>query len=101
MFAEANRALALAPDWEGAHHFYGDALARSGWSEAFDFDVERATADQTWDEVVRWAEKRTPSPRALWRRGRFERWAEALDRLGRATPRRPSDNDSPRYPPAS
>ena len=46
VFAEANRALALAPEWQGAHHLYGLALARSGWSDAFDLDVERAAADQ-------------------------------------------------------
>ena len=83
MFAEANRALALSPEWEGAHHLYGVALARAGWSEAFDFEVERAAADQTWEELVRWAEQADAVPEGLWRRGRMDRWSEALDRLGR------------------
>ena len=59
------------------------ALARAGWSEAFDLDVERAAADQAWEEVVRWAEQADAVPEGLWRRGRMDRWAEALDRLGR------------------
>lgn len=83
VFREADRALALAPDWEDAHQFYGHALARSGWTEAFDADIEQAAADQAWDEVVRWAEAADAVPEGLWRRGRFERWADALDRLGR------------------
>ena len=82
VFAEANRALALAPEWEGAHRLYGLALARSGWSDSFDRDVERAAADQAWEEVVRWAEEADAVPEGPWRRGRLERWAEALDRLG-------------------
>ena len=82
VFAEANRALALAPEWEGAHRLYGLALARSGWSDSFDCDVERAAADQAWEEVVRWAEEADAVPEGPWRRGRLERWAEALDRPG-------------------
>jgi hypothetical protein len=83
VFAEANRALALAPEWESAHHLYGLALARSGWTDAFDADVERAATDQAWPEVVRWAKEADAVPEGLWRRGRLNRWAEALDRLGR------------------
>jgi hypothetical protein len=83
VFADANRALMLAPEWEGAHHLYGLALARAGWSDAFDLDVERAAADQAWGEVARWAEQADTVPEGLWRRGRMERWAEALDKLGR------------------
>jgi Dolichyl-phosphate-mannose-protein mannosyltransferase/F5/8 type C domain len=83
VFAEANRALALAPDWEGAHHLYGSALARAGWSDTMDVDVELAATDQAWAEVVRWAEEADAIPEGLWRRGRLSRWAEALDRLGR------------------
>jgi F5/8 type C domain-containing protein/dolichyl-phosphate-mannose-protein mannosyltransferase len=84
VFAGANSALALAPEWEGSHHLYGRALARAGWSDAFDADVERAATDQAWGEVVRWAEEADAVPEGLWRRGRLERWAEALDRLGRS-----------------
>jgi hypothetical protein len=83
VFEESNRALALAPDWEGAHQLYGRALARAGWLDALDADVERAAADQAWAEVVRWAEEADAIPEGLWRRGRLTRWAEALDRLGR------------------
>jgi hypothetical protein len=84
VFGEANRALAIAPEWEGPHDLYAMALARSGWSEALDFDVERSTADQAWQEVVRWAEMADTQPEGLWRRGRMERWAQALDRLGQS-----------------
>jgi hypothetical protein len=83
VFEESNRALALAPDWEGAHQLYGRALARAGWLDTMDADVERAAADQAWGEVVRWAEEADANPEGLWRRGRFVRWAAALDRLGR------------------
>jgi Dolichyl-phosphate-mannose-protein mannosyltransferase/F5/8 type C domain len=83
VFSGANRALDLAPEWEDAHHLYSVALARAGWSETFDLDVERGTADQAWAEVVRWAEAADAVPEGLWRRGRVERWAEALDQLGR------------------
>ena len=85
VFGEVNRALALAPEWEPSHDLYGMALARGGWSDALDFDVERAAADQSWQEVVRWAEAADAQPAGLWRRGRMERWAEALDRLGQDT----------------
>ena len=84
VFGEANRALAIAPEWEGPHDLYAMALARSGWSEALDFNVERSTADQAWQEVVRWAEMADTQPEGLWRRGRMERWAQALDRLGQS-----------------
>src|SRR5262249_1167527 len=32
VFAASDRALAAAPEWEEAHHFYGLAVAVSGWS---------------------------------------------------------------------
>ena len=83
VFAGTTRALALAPEWEGAHLLYGRALARAGWSETFDLDVERAAADQAWSEVVRWAEEADTVPEGLWRHRRLEHWAEALDKLGR------------------
>jgi hypothetical protein len=82
VFREANRALALAPEWEAPHELYGIALARSGWSDALDFDVERSASDQAWQEVVRWAEAADALPEGLWRRGRMARWAEALEHLG-------------------
>jgi hypothetical protein len=82
-FAEATRAVALAPEWEDAHNLYGQALARSGWSETFDLDVERAATDRAWGEVVRWAEAADAVPEGLWRRGRLTWWAQALDQLGR------------------
>jgi hypothetical protein len=82
VFGEANRALAAASEWEAPHDLYGIALARSGWSEAFDFDIERSAADQSWQEVVRWAEAADARPEEIWRQGRMERWAEALERLG-------------------
>ena len=60
--------------------------ARGGWSDALDFDVERAAADQSWQEVVRWAEAADAQPAGLWRRGRMdEPGPEALDRLGQDT----------------
>jgi hypothetical protein len=80
--AEAARALALAPEWEDAHNLYGQALARSGWSETFDVDVEWAAADGAWEEVVRWAEAADAVPEGLWRRRRLAWWARALDELG-------------------
>ena len=83
-FAEANRALALAPEWADAHALYGQALARAGWSETFDLDVERAARDRAWGEVVRWAEEADAVHEGTWRRGRMVRRAEALDRLGRS-----------------
>jgi len=82
--AEATRAVALAPEWADAHNLYGQALVRAGWSETFDLDVERAATDQAWEEVVRWAEAAEAKPEGLWRKGRLTRWAQALDRLGRA-----------------
>jgi hypothetical protein len=82
VFGAVNRALALAPEWEAPHELYGIALARSGWSDALDFDVERSTSDQAWQEVVRWAEAADAKPEGLWRRGRMARWAEALEHLG-------------------
>jgi hypothetical protein len=75
VFAEANRALVLAPEWEGAHHLYGLALARSGWSDTLDADVDRAVADHAWEEAVRWAEE--PSTFSAW---------TSRARPGRATP---------------
>jgi hypothetical protein len=84
VFEEANRALSVAPDWEDAHHLYGSALARAGWSDSMDATVERAAADKAWAEVVRWAEEADAIPEGLWRRGRLDRWTEALQRLGRA-----------------
>ncbi|HWC04909.1 MAG TPA: glycosyltransferase family 39 protein [Methylomirabilota bacterium] len=83
VYEAANRALALAPEWDEAHHLYGLALARAGWSETFDLSVERAATDRAWSEVVRWAEQAEAVPEGPWRRGRVMRWAEALDRLGR------------------
>jgi hypothetical protein len=82
VFDAANRALALAPEWEDAHHLYGLSLARSGWSDTLDVNVERASADHAWVEVARWAEQAEGIPEGLWRRGRLTRWAEALDHLG-------------------
>jgi hypothetical protein len=82
-FADATHALALAPEWADAHNLYGEALARSGWSETFDVSVERAAGDRAWEEVVRWAEEADAVPEGLWRQGRLTRWAEALDQLGR------------------
>jgi Dolichyl-phosphate-mannose-protein mannosyltransferase/F5/8 type C domain len=83
VFAAVNRALVRAPEWEDAHNLYGVALRRAGWTDTFDVDVERATTDMAWEEVVRWAEEADARPEGLWRRRRFERWADALDRLGR------------------
>jgi F5/8 type C domain/Dolichyl-phosphate-mannose-protein mannosyltransferase len=83
-FADATRAVALAPQWEDAHNRYGQALARWGWSETFDLDVERAAQDRAWEEVVRWAEAADAVPEGVWRRGRLVWWALALDQLGRA-----------------
>ena len=82
LYDAANRAVALAPEWEDPHHFYGLSLGRAGWSDTPDVNVERAAADQAWVEVVRWAEQADRIPEGLWRRGRLTRWAEALDRLG-------------------
>jgi hypothetical protein len=95
VFGEVDRALAIAPEWEGPHDLYGIALARSGWSDALDFDVERSASDEAWQEVARWAEAADARPEGLWRRGRMERWAQALDHLGQseaaaAVRRRPS-----------
>jgi hypothetical protein len=81
-FTAADRALTLAPEWDEAHHRYAEALARSGWSEELDIALERARADGSWREVIRWAEladARLP----FWRSGRAELRAEALERLGR------------------
>jgi hypothetical protein len=83
VFDAADRTLALAPEWEEAHYLHGRALALWGWSEAADVAVARARADGAWREVVRWAEVAAASQPQLWRSGRDEAWAEALERRGR------------------
>jgi hypothetical protein len=82
VFAGADRALALAPEWEDAHHLYTRALILSGWNEVFDLAVERARADGAWREVVRWADLADARAGTLWRSGRADARAEAWARLG-------------------
>jgi hypothetical protein len=82
VFAETERAVAAAPEWEDAHHLHALALSRSGWSEAYDVVLERARADGDWPAVVRWADLADLRYSAFWRSGRGEARAEALGRLG-------------------
>ena len=98
VFADANRALTLAPEWEGAHHLYGLALARAGWSDAFDLDVERAAADQAWEEVVRWAEQADTVPEGLWRRVAWSAGPRPSTSSAEVTPPQRSGCDRPRLP---
>jgi dolichol-phosphate mannosyltransferase len=83
VFDAANRALAAAPEWEEAHELYGSALALSAWSSVPDLAVRQAQADHAWTEVLRWAEVADAEHPELWRSGRIEARAEALDALGR------------------
>src|SRR5581483_5733905 len=82
VFEAANRALALAPEWEEAHHFYGQARGLAQWDDTFDVAVERARADGAWSEVVRWATAADDAPEGSWRAGREAALAEALEHLG-------------------
>jgi hypothetical protein len=84
VYTAADRAVALAPEWDETHHLYGQALWLAGWSEAFDIEVERARADQAWIAVLHWVDEADSRHPELWRSGRAEARAEALKRLGRA-----------------
>jgi len=83
VFDAANRALAAAPEWEEAHELYGSALALSAWSPYPDLAVRQARADHAWTEVLRWADVADAEHPELWRSGRVEARAEALEALGR------------------
>jgi hypothetical protein len=83
--AEANTALAAAPEWDEPHHLYGLALARFGWSDGSERALDRAQRQGASLEVVRLAELIDSQPDAAWRAGRLSAWAEALERLGRPT----------------
>ena len=84
VFAEANRALALAPEWEGAHHLYGHGAraVRAGRRRSISTSSGRRRIRRGRRSSAG-PRRRTAVPEGLWRRGRMERWAEALDRLGR------------------
>lgn len=82
-FAAANDALAVAPEWEEAHHTYAGALLWSGWGHGPEWLLDRVRMDGAWQEVVRLAELIDARPDATWRAGREAAGAEALDHLGR------------------
>ena len=83
VFAGAERARELAPDWPEPHHLYARALALWGWSPSgLDHAVDRARRDGAWGEVLRWAAVAAESRPELWRAGRDRARAEALERLG-------------------
>jgi len=84
VFAAANEAMRLAPEWEEAHHVYGRALELASWSKDWDELVDGARADQAWLETLRWAELAGERRPALWRSGRAMAEVEALTGLGRA-----------------
>jgi Dolichyl-phosphate-mannose-protein mannosyltransferase/F5/8 type C domain len=83
VFADADAALAAAPEWEEAQRFYGEALMRAGWGEGPERALVRARGDGAWPEVIRIAEMIDAEPDATWRAGRLEAWAEGLERLQR------------------
>ena len=83
VFAAANDALAMAPDWEEPYHFYGVALGRAYWGRGLEGSLDRAARDGAWLEVVRLSQLIDADPDAMWRAGRLAKWAEALERLGR------------------
>jgi len=82
VFAAADRALALAPEWEEAHHLYGLALAVSGWTSDPDEMVVRARRDRAWPEVLRWAGLAEATRPEFWRSERAAAVAEARRELG-------------------
>jgi hypothetical protein len=83
VFAAANDAIAMAPDWEEPYHVYGVYLARAYAGRGFESALDRAAKDGAWREVVRLAELIDADPDTMWRAGRMAKWAEALERLGR------------------
>jgi hypothetical protein len=83
VFAAANDAITMAPDWEEPYHVYGVSLARAYAGRGFESALDRAAKDGAWHEVVRLAELIDAAPDTMWRAGRMAKWAEALERLGR------------------
>ena len=79
------RALAIAPEWEGAHHLYAGALVRDGWAHGPDWLLDRAHRAGAWPEVARLSELVAAGPDATWRAHRQQVWAEALDHLERSS----------------
>jgi hypothetical protein len=83
VFAAANDALVVAPEWEDAHHVYARTLALGGWGHGPDWFLDRARRDGAWLEVLRLVELIDAQPDVAWRSGREAAWAEALEQLGR------------------
>jgi 4-amino-4-deoxy-L-arabinose transferase-like glycosyltransferase len=83
VFDATAEALAVAPEWEEAHHLYARVLALWRWSGDFDQALAQARADGAWGEVLRWATEAASADPDFWRSGRTEARAEALARLGR------------------
>src|SRR5262249_55451976 len=86
VFSAADRALVQAPEWEEAHHVYGDALAQSGWASDPDEMIVRRRRAQAGRAAGRGGELAGTPPPASGRSGRAEALAEAWRGLGSAPP---------------
>ena len=83
VFAATERALETAPDWEEAHHLYGVALSRWGWSSDADSMVLQAQTDRAWAQVLRWTDLAETQRPDFWVSSRPAARAAALAALGR------------------